>query len=106
MRSFGDKISSTIVAQSADVPTMPRSGTGITDTVLSEAGFVTIPDKADTDACITSVEDGLKKTKLIGQPVMIKVSEGGRGKGIRKVEDLSAFKNAYHAVSGKIPGKS
>jgi len=104
MRSLGDKISSTIVAQSADVPTMPWSGTGITDTVLSEAGYVTVPDKAYADACVTSVEEGLKKAEQIGWPVMIKASEGGGGKGIRKVEQPEAFKNAYHAVAGEIPG--
>lgn len=104
MRSLGDKISSTIVAQSADVPTMPWSGTGITDTVLSDAGYVTVPDKAYADACVTSVEEGLKKAAQIGWPVMIKASEGGGGKGIRKVEAPEAFKNAYHAVAGEIPG--
>ncbi|KAF8892047.1 acetyl CoA carboxylase [Infundibulicybe gibba] len=104
MRSLGDKISSTIVAQSANVPTMPWSGTGITDTVLSEAGYVIVPEKAYADACVTSVEEGLKRSEQIGWPVMIKASEGGGGKGIRKVEEPSAFKNAYHAVAGEIPG--
>jgi acetyl-CoA carboxylase/biotin carboxylase 1 len=104
MRSLGDKISSTIVAQSADVPTMAWSGTGIQDTVLSEQGFVTVPDKAYKDACVTSVEEGLQRAEQIGWPVMIKASEGGGGKGIRKVEQPSAFKNAYHAVAGEIPG--
>lgn len=104
MRSLGDKISSTIVAQSAEVPTMPWSGTGITDTVLSEAGYVTVPDAAYAGACVTSVEEGLVKAEQIGWPIMIKASEGGGGKGIRKVESADAFKNAYHAVAGEIPG--
>ncbi|KAG6886203.1 hypothetical protein C0993_010765 [Termitomyces sp. T159_Od127] len=104
MRSLGDKISSTIVAQSADVPTMPWSGTGVTETVLSEAGYVTVPDKAYAEACVTNVEEGLKRAEQIGWPVMIKASEGGGGKGIRKVESPDAFKNAYHAVAGEIPG--
>ncbi|KAG2157567.1 acetyl-CoA carboxylase [Suillus clintonianus] len=93
MRSLGDKISSTIVAQSADVPCMAWSGTGISDTVLSEQGFVTVPDKAYRSACVTSVAE-----------VMIKASEGGGGKGIRKVDHPDAFKNAFHAVAGEIPG--
>ncbi|KAJ7890599.1 acetyl-CoA carboxylase [Mycena olivaceomarginata] len=104
MRSLGDKISSTIVAQSANVPTMAWSGTGITDTAFSEAGYVVVPDKAYQDACVTSVEQGLKSAEEIGWPVMIKASEGGGGKGIRKVEKPEAFKNAYHAVAGEIPG--
>jgi acetyl-CoA carboxylase/biotin carboxylase 1 len=104
MRSLGDKISSTIVAQSADVPCMPWSGTGISDTVLSEQGFVTVPDKAYKNACVTSVGEGLAKAEIIGYPVMIKASEGGGGKGIRKVDHPDAFKNAFHAVAGEIPG--
>jgi acetyl-CoA carboxylase / biotin carboxylase 1 len=104
MRSLGDKISSTIVAQSADVPTMAWSGTGINETVLSEHGFVTVPEKAYSDACVTSVESGLQKAESIGWPVMIKASEGGGGKGIRKVESADAFKNAYNAVAGEVPG--
>ncbi|TBU46750.1 acetyl CoA carboxylase [Dichomitus squalens] len=104
MRSLGDKISSTIVAQSANVPTMPWSGTGITETTLSEAGFVTVPDDVYRAACVTTVEEGLAKAEEIGFPVMIKASEGGGGKGIRKVESADAFKNAFHAVAGEIPG--
>ncbi|VDC06097.1 unnamed protein product [Peniophora sp. CBMAI 1063] len=104
MRSLGDKISSTIVAQHAEVPTMAWSGTGISDTTLSPEGFVTVPDKAYMDACVSSVEDGLVKAETIGFPVMIKASEGGGGKGIRKVDSADQFKNAYHAVAGEIPG--
>ncbi|KIY53020.1 hypothetical protein FISHEDRAFT_55652 [Fistulina hepatica ATCC 64428] len=104
MRSLGDKISSTIVAQSAQVPTMPWSGSGISDTIISENGYVIVPDKAYQDACVTSVEDGMRRAEEIGWPVMIKASEGGGGKGIRKVDNPDAFKNAYFAVAGEIPG--
>ncbi|KAH9975794.1 acetyl CoA carboxylase [Lactifluus volemus] len=104
MRSLGDKISSTIVAQSAEVPTMAWSGTGISETLLSDAGFVTVPEHAYKAACVTSVEEGLKKAEQIGWPVMIKASEGGGGKGIRRVDAPEGFKNAYSAVVGEIPG--
>jgi acetyl-CoA carboxylase / biotin carboxylase 1 len=104
MRSLGDKISSTIVAQSADVPTMAWSGTGISETALSESGYVIVPDDVYQAACVTTVEEGLEKAEQIGYPVMIKASEGGGGKGIRKVEQPEAFKNAFHAVAGEIPG--
>ncbi len=104
MRSLGDKISSTIVAQSAEVPTMAWSGTGISETTLSDAGFVTVPDHAYKAACVTSVEEGLEKAEQIGWPIMIKASEGGGGKGIRKVDSPEGFKNAYNAVVGEIPG--
>ncbi|KAH9072271.1 acetyl CoA carboxylase [Lactarius deliciosus] len=104
MRSLGDKISSTIVAQSADVPTMAWSGTGISDTVLSDSGFVTVPDDAYQAACVTNVEEGLQRAEQIGWPVMIKASEGGGGKGIRKVDSPEGFKNAFNAVVGEVPG--
>lgn len=106
MRSLGDKISSTIVAQSAHVPTMPWSGTGISDTELSADGLVTVPDTAYQRACVTTVEEGLDRAEKIGYPVMIKASEGGGGKGIRKVDDPQFFKNCFHAVAGEVPGKS
>lgn len=105
MRSLGDKISSTIVAQHAKVPCMPWSGTGISDTVLSPAGYVTVPDDAYKAACIESWEDGLEKAEKIGWPVMIKASEGGGGKGIRMVDAAEKFKNSFQAVAGEVPGK-
>ncbi|KAF9175178.1 acetyl-coenzyme-A carboxylase [Mortierella sp. AD011] len=104
MRSLGDKISSTIVAQSAEVPTMGWSGTGIKDTVIDSNGFVTVPDDAYQAACVTDAADGLQKAHAIGFPVMIKASEGGGGKGIRKVEDPELFSQAFHQVLGEVPG--
>jgi acetyl-CoA carboxylase/biotin carboxylase 1 len=104
MRSLGDKISSTIVAQHAEVPCMPWSGTGITDTTLSDGGFVIVPDDAYTAACVTTVEQGIEKAESIGYPIMIKASEGGGGKGIRKVDSVEGFKNAFNAVLAEIPG--
>lgn len=104
MRSLGDKISSTIVAQHAQVPCMPWSGSGISDTMLSEQGFVTVPDPAYDNACVHNWEEGLACAEKIGFPVMIKASEGGGGKGIRKVEESDKFKNAFQAVVGEVPG--
>ena len=106
MRSLGDKISSTIVAQHAQVPCMPWSGTGISDTTLSSQGFVTVPEPAYDLACVHTWEEGLEKAEQIGWPIMIKASEGGGGKGIRKGEDSEKFKNAFHAVVGEVPGTS
>ncbi|KAI9318493.1 acetyl-CoA carboxylase [Dichotomocladium elegans] len=104
MRSLGDKISSTIVAQSADVPTMSWSGDGISETAKTPEGHVVVPDNVYMDACVQTAEEGLKAAEKIGYPVMIKASEGGGGKGIRKVDDPALFKQAFHQVQGEIPG--
>ena len=73
--------------------------------MLSEQGFVTVSDDVYRKACVTTVEEGLERAEQIGWPVMIKASEGGGGKGIRKVETPDAFKNAFNAVLGEIPGE-
>ncbi|RCH96152.1 acetyl-coenzyme-A carboxylase [Rhizopus azygosporus] len=104
MRSLGDKISSTIVAQSAQVPTMGWSGDGITETEVDEAGHVIVPERAYESACVKTAEEGLKAAEKIGFPVMIKASEGGGGKGIRKVEDASNFAHLFTQVRNEIPG--
>ena len=104
MRSLGDKISSTIVAQHAKVPCMAWSGTGIVDTQQDPGGFVTVPDAAYDKACVHNWEEALERAEQIGFPVMIKASEGGGGKGIRKVESPAGFKNAYGAVESEVPG--
>ncbi|KAI8377671.1 acetyl-CoA carboxylase [Radiomyces spectabilis] len=104
MRSLGDKISSTIVAQSAQVPTMGWSGDGISKTVTDENGHVVVPDDVYEEACVKTAEQGLKAAEKIGFPVMIKASEGGGGKGIRMVKEASAFSQAFAQVQGEIPG--
>jgi len=104
MRSLGDKISSTIVAQSANVPTMPWSGTGVSETTYDENGFLIVPDDIYAEACVEEWNSGLNKAKSIGFPVMIKASEGGGGKGIRKVETEEDFEMAFKQVQGEVPG--
>lgn len=104
MRSLGDKISSTIVAQHAKVPCIPWSGEGVDDVVVDENGIVTVADEVYQRGCTHSPEEGLEMAKKIGFPVMIKASEGGGGKGIRKVDDESNFAQMYKAASSEIPG--
>ncbi|KAL8921581.1 MAG: hypothetical protein Q9172_003940 [Xanthocarpia lactea] len=104
MRSLGDKISSTIVAQHAKVPCIPWSGEGVDDVIVDEDGIVTVhPDTYDK-GCTHSVEEGLEKARLIGFPVMVKASEGGGGKGIRKVVGEENFRELYNAAASEIPG--
>ncbi|WFD43394.1 acetyl-coenzyme-A carboxylase [Malassezia psittaci] len=104
MRSLGDKISSTIVAQHADVPCMQWSGTGIKETMVGEEGYLTVSDDVYQKACVHSAEEGLKCALQIGFPVMIKASEGGGGKGIRKCTSAEDFAQLFHAAVGEVPG--
>ncbi|KIH92458.1 acetyl-CoA carboxylase [Sporothrix brasiliensis 5110] len=104
MRSLGDKISSTIVAQHANVPCIPWSGTGV-DTVEKDAdGIVTVSDEVYKKGCVESWQEGLERAKEIGFPVMIKASEGGGGKGIRKAISEDGFEQLYKAAASEIPG--
>lgn len=105
MRSLGDKISSTIVAQHAEVPCIPWSGTGVNEVEFDpETNLVYVSDEVYAKGCCTSPEDGLVKAKQIGFPVMIKASEGGGGKGIRKVDDEKDFITLYAQAANEIPG--
>lgn len=104
MRSLGDKISSTIVAQHAKVPCIPWSGTGIDQVEIDESGLVTVADDVYLKGCVSSWEEGLEKAKAIGFPVMIKASEGGGGKGIRKATSEEGFEELYKAAASEIPG--
>lgn len=104
MRSLGDKISSTIVAQHADVPCIPWSGTGVDAVDIDSNGIVTVNDDVYAKGCVTSWQEGLEKAREIGFPVMVKASEGGGGKGIRKVVGEDDFEALYKAAASEIPG--
>ena len=105
MRSLGDKISSTIVAQHAKVPCIPWSGTGVEDVQIDpETNLVSVDEVTYAKGCVNSPAEGLLKAKAIGFPVMIKASEGGGGKGIRKVEREEDFETLYHQAANEIPG--
>lgn len=104
MRSLGDKISSTIVAQHAKVPCIPWSGEGVDKVRVDAHGIVTVDDDVYDQGCTHSPEEGLVMARKIGFPVMVKASEGGGGKGIRKVEVEEEFTTLYKAAASEIPG--
>jgi len=104
MRSLGDKISSTIVAQHAKVPCIPWSGEGVDQVRLDSEGIVTVDDDVYDKGCTHSPKEGLEKARQIGFPVMVKASEGGGGKGIRKVEGEENFASLYNAAASEVPG--
>ncbi|EQC39628.1 acetyl-CoA carboxylase [Saprolegnia diclina VS20] len=101
MRALGDKIGSTIIAQSARVPTISWNGDGIT---VNYKTLNSIPDEIYEAASIKDVDHCVEQCARIGFPVMIKASEGGGGKGIRKITRPEDVVAGYTAVQGEIPG--
>jgi acetyl-CoA carboxylase/biotin carboxylase 1 len=101
MAALGDKIASTLIAQSVGVPTVPWSGKGIKVDFKNEGE---VNQKAFMDSCITSPEAAEALASKMGFPIMVKASEGGGGKGIRVVKELKQMATAYRQVAGEIPG--
>lgn len=98
MWTLGDKIASSIVAQTAKIPTLPWSGSELRAVYNDQTKRIKISSDLYKKGCVTSVEDGLLSAQKIGYPVMIKASEGGGGKGIRKVEMPEEFPNQFRQV--------
>jgi len=101
MRILGDKIGSTLVAQSAGVSCMPWNGDGM-EADLDENNK--IPQANFDAACITSEDEAVEAAGKIGYPVMLKASEGGGGKGIRMADDEAALRAAWPQVLNEVPG--
>lgn len=101
MHALGDKIASTIIAQSAHVPTVAWSGQGLT---VDYKKLGCVPDDVFKSACVETPEDLLRVADACGFPVVIKASEGGGGKGIRVVFDKPALQPAFRQVQGELPG--
>lgn len=55
-------------------------------------------------ACVTSLAEVQTAAKSIGFPLMIKASEGGGGKGIRKVLKEADLKLSFEQVASEVPG--
>lgn len=100
MRDLGDKIASTLVAQSAQVSCVPWNGSGITVNYATEG----IPKDLYKKATVSTVEEAKACLPRIGFPLMIKASEGGGGKGIRKVLKEEELESAFRQVQGEVPG--
>ncbi|XP_041792792.1 acetyl-CoA carboxylase isoform X1 [Chelmon rostratus] len=108
MWALGDKVASSIVAQSADIPTLPWSGSGLRVDWPEEdqrlGNVISVPPEVYTKGCVQDVDDGLTGAERIGYPVVIKASEGGGGKGIRKVESSEDFPGFFRQVQTEVPG--
>lgn len=101
MWALGDKVASTIVAQTAEVSTLPWSGSGLKAQYSGKK--IKISSELFNRGCVESAEQGLEAAKKIGYPVMIKASEGGGGKGIRRVDRAEDFASAFRQVQAEIP---
>uniref|UniRef100_A0A4W5MP34 acetyl-CoA carboxylase n=1 Tax=Hucho hucho TaxID=62062 RepID=A0A4W5MP34_9TELE len=106
MWALGDKVASSIVAQSADIPTLPWSGSGLrvdwTEDDQRLGHVISVPPEVYMHGCVRDVDYGL--AVKIGYPVMIKASEGGGGKGIRKVDNAEDFASFFRQVQAEVPG--
>eukprot|EP00816_Leptocylindrus_hargravesii_P008467 CAMPEP_0196815990 /NCGR_PEP_ID=MMETSP1362-20130617/52962_1 /TAXON_ID=163516 /ORGANISM="Leptocylindrus danicus, Strain CCMP1856" /LENGTH=2323 /DNA_ID=CAMNT_0042193161 /DNA_START=128 /DNA_END=7099 /DNA_ORIENTATION=+ len=102
MRALGDKIGSTIIAQSSGVPCIAWNGSEISAEYDRETGCLP-QDKYDM-ANITTAEEAKAAAVKVGFPIMIKASEGGGGKGIRMVDCLEKVGEGFRQVSGEVPG--
>merc|ERR1719238_131487 len=63
-----------------------------------------IPFEQFDAACIHTEEEAVAAANRIGYPVMLKASEGGGGKGIRKALNEEELRTAYPQVLGEVPG--
>ncbi|KAI9106407.1 hypothetical protein K1719_021935 [Acacia pycnantha] len=102
MAALGDKIGSSLIAQAAEVPTLPWSGSHVK--VPSGSSLVTIPDDIYREACVYTTEEAIASCQVVGYPAMIKASWGGGGKGIRKVDNDDEVRALFKQVQGEVPG--
>ncbi|XP_026673591.1 acetyl-CoA carboxylase isoform X3 [Ceratina calcarata] len=102
MWALGDKIASSIVAQTAEVPTLPWSGSELKAQYSGKK--IKISSELFKKGCVSTVEECLAAVNKIGFPVMVKASEGGGGKGIRKVENAEELPALFRQVQTEIPG--
>ncbi|VDN04662.1 unnamed protein product [Thelazia callipaeda] len=109
MFTLGDKIASTILAQSAGVPVVPWSGNDIflpKEMCEKKGTDIEVTPEMRTAACVYDHEEALRvmNEKKIPYPVMIKASEGGGGKGIRLVRNESDLEVNFRRVQAEVAG--
>lgn len=102
MWALGDKVASSIVAQTADIPTLPWSGSELKAQYSGKK--IKISTELFNRGCVNSAEQGLIAAAKISYPVMIKASEGGGGKGIRRVDSADEFPALFRQVQAEVPG--
>lgn len=63
--------------------------------LMTDHGVKIVPG---TTKPLTSVKEGMKASKRIGYPVLLKAAAGGGGKGMRKINNESEFETAFKAT--------
>ena len=101
MRILGDKIGANLVAQSAGVSVPPWNGDGLPANLDENKK---IPQKDFDAACIGTEDEAVEAAERVGYPVMLKASEGGGGKGIRKATNEAELRAAWPQVVSEVPG--
>ncbi|KAL5777128.1 hypothetical protein ACOSP7_010054 [Xanthoceras sorbifolium] len=102
MAALGDKIGSSLIAQAADVPTLPWSGSHVK--FSPQSCLISIQDDVYKEACVFTTEEAVASCQVVGYPAMIKASWGGGGKGIRKVHNDDEVRALFKQVQGEVPG--
>ena len=103
MAALGDKIGSSILAQSAGVPTLAWSGDDVC-IEYDECENGEIPHDIYDKACLHNVSEAVACFERINAPIMLKASWGGGGKGIRMVKHVDEVPNAFKQVQAEVPG--
>ena len=98
MDAVGDKICANLLAQSVGVNVIPWSGSGLT------VPGIHIPGDMLRKATLANCAEALECVKRVGYPCMIKASEGGGGKGIRKVNSDEEMVVGFEQVQAEVPG--
>jgi len=106
MLALGDKIGSTIMAQSVEVPTLPWSGSSVSCRLNSDTGQREVNEELLLKACVKDDRHAIELANSIGYPLMMKAAEGGGGKGIRRIYGPEEVASAYHAVTSEVRGSA
>ena len=63
-----------------------------------------VSDETFARACVTSAEEALDVADKVGYPIMIKASEGGGGKGVRKAQCRADIEPMFRQVADEVKG--